>query len=183
MFQPCLFYPRVISQHDSFKERWFAGTHGDVGGGWPEPKAGLAKISLEWMYNEAERAGARLDPDKRAYFLGHSSEYSSVERRFFGQPARNGGGPSRVAKTPPSVLAGVNDPFADAWVWNLLDSCLAGAGRRMESDGVGRTGGGDGRSPSTRHSIHRSSRSWPRIPSIGLATSIPASSMVSDRSV
>jgi len=70
MFQPCLFYPRVISQHDSFKERWFAGTHGDVGGGWPEPKAGLAKISLEWMYNEAERAGARLDPDKRAYFLG-----------------------------------------------------------------------------------------------------------------
>jgi len=121
MFQPCLFYPRVISQHDSFKERWFAGTHGDVGGGWPEPKAGLAKISLEWMYNEAERAGVRLDPDKRAYFLGHSSEYSSVERRFFGQPARNGGGLSRVAKTPPSVLAGVNDPFADAWVWNLLE--------------------------------------------------------------
>ena len=121
MFQPCLFYPRVISQHESFKERWFAGTHGDVGGGWPEQKAGLAKISLEWMYNEAERAGARLDPDKRDYFLGRASDYSGAHRRFLGQPVKQGGAPSRVTKTPPSALAGVNDPFADAWVWHLLE--------------------------------------------------------------
>ena len=40
-----------------YKQVWFAGVHSDVGGGYPEPESGLAKIPLQWMIAEAVRAG------------------------------------------------------------------------------------------------------------------------------
>jgi len=40
-----------------FEEVWFTGCHGDVGGGYPDTKSGLAKIPLEWLYREAVAAG------------------------------------------------------------------------------------------------------------------------------
>ena len=46
------------------KEVWFAGVHCDVGGGYPEPKSGLSKIPLQWMFQEAEAAGLLLDDRK-----------------------------------------------------------------------------------------------------------------------
>lgn len=39
------------------KEVWFTGSHGDVGGGYPEAESALAKIPLDWMISEAETAG------------------------------------------------------------------------------------------------------------------------------
>ncbi|MFK4766862.1 phospholipase effector Tle1 domain-containing protein [Rhizobium sp. ZW T2_16] len=36
---------------------WFAGVHGDVGGGYPEPDSGQVKIPLEWMIRETEPTG------------------------------------------------------------------------------------------------------------------------------
>jgi len=36
---------------------WFTGTHGDVGGGWPEAVSGLAKIPLLWMIEETKALG------------------------------------------------------------------------------------------------------------------------------
>ena len=43
-------------EHASLKEHWFAGNHGDVGGGWgPEKKQGeclLSDITLKWMVDE-----------------------------------------------------------------------------------------------------------------------------------
>jgi uncharacterized protein (DUF2235 family) len=38
---------------------WFAGVHCDVGGGYLEPEAGLSKIALQWMVEEAEKQGLR----------------------------------------------------------------------------------------------------------------------------
>ena len=38
-------------------EVWFTGSHGDVGGGWPEKVSGLAKIPLLWMIEETEALG------------------------------------------------------------------------------------------------------------------------------
>ena len=35
------------------KELWFVGSHGDVGGGYPERESGLSKLALEWMIDEA----------------------------------------------------------------------------------------------------------------------------------
>lgn len=40
-------------ENQDVKEVWFAGVHGDVGGGHPEQQSGLAKIALKWMIDEA----------------------------------------------------------------------------------------------------------------------------------
>lgn len=53
-----------------FKEVWFAGVHCDVGGGYPAEHGGLSKIALEWMMQEANAAGLRIDQDKAGRLLG-----------------------------------------------------------------------------------------------------------------
>lgn len=40
-----------------FKEVWFTGVHGDVGGGYLEERSELAKIPLAWMIEEAKKCG------------------------------------------------------------------------------------------------------------------------------
>ncbi|KAF2164531.1 hypothetical protein M409DRAFT_67693 [Zasmidium cellare ATCC 36951] len=48
-------------------EVWFAGQHGDIGGGWPLSKGEdrpLSDIALMWILREAQKAGMPLDPDK-----------------------------------------------------------------------------------------------------------------------
>ncbi|MCQ1850831.1 DUF2235 domain-containing protein [Neorhizobium galegae] len=46
-----------------FQEVWFAGCHGDVGGGNPEKDSGLAKVALEWLFEEACAHGVEPNPD------------------------------------------------------------------------------------------------------------------------
>ena len=128
LFPANLFYPERIDQHASFKERWFAGTHGDVGGGWPESDSGLAKIALEWMFDEAAGLGCRFDDDKRRYFLGQPSAYESANRRFMGarrsDPGGAADGQKRKSKTSPSVGGAINDPFTATLfsrAWYLLE--------------------------------------------------------------
>ena len=75
-FQANLFRPGKPDQHVTFKQIWFAGAHGDVGGGYPELDNGLAKIALEWMYSEAEQQGCLLDPTQKVLFLGKSNTSS-----------------------------------------------------------------------------------------------------------
>jgi uncharacterized protein (DUF2235 family) len=48
-------------QSQDIKQIWFAGAHGDVGGGHPEAESGLAKLSLKWMAGEAAQAGIAID--------------------------------------------------------------------------------------------------------------------------
>lgn len=58
-FQPTLLtYPDglALPAHQHVEQTWFAGTHGDVGGGWPETE--LSDIALLWM---AERVQATTD--------------------------------------------------------------------------------------------------------------------------
>ncbi len=58
-FQPTLLtYPDDVAlpAHQHVEQTWFAGTHGDVGGGWPETE--LSDIPLLWM---AERIQANTD--------------------------------------------------------------------------------------------------------------------------
>ncbi|CAI6095005.1 unnamed protein product [Clonostachys chloroleuca] len=49
-------------------EVWFAGGHGDVGGGWEmlEDRKSASHVPLAWIVREAMRAGLPLDPDKVA---------------------------------------------------------------------------------------------------------------------
>lgn len=78
-FQPSLWEPGqdyeewsrrkkgFVKKPQDFEEVWFAGCHGDVGGGYPDAKSGLAKIPLEWLFREAEAAG--IIGDERVFEL------------------------------------------------------------------------------------------------------------------
>ncbi|MEO0531970.1 MAG: DUF2235 domain-containing protein [Planctomycetota bacterium] len=57
LFRPNRFHPPENHTHTSIEEVWFTGTHGDVGGGWPEDRSGLAKIALGWMFEEVAPLG------------------------------------------------------------------------------------------------------------------------------
>lgn len=48
------------------EERWFAGVHSDVGGGYPEEEGGLWRVAFEWMLDEATRAGLLVDAARLA---------------------------------------------------------------------------------------------------------------------
>jgi uncharacterized protein (DUF2235 family) len=52
------------------RQVWFAGVHSDVGGGYPERENGLARITLDWMLDEAVGAQLRVDATRRARVLG-----------------------------------------------------------------------------------------------------------------
>jgi uncharacterized protein (DUF2235 family) len=78
-FQPNLFRPGKPDQHRSFQQLWFAGAHGDVGGGYPDEVNGLSKLSLEWMIAEAAAAGCLVTPSQGDYFLGRSGRRSQPD--------------------------------------------------------------------------------------------------------
>lgn len=78
-FQPNLFRPATVDQHLSFQELWFAGAHGDVGGGYPEAESGLAKIALQWMFEEAAGQGCLFDHEEVDDFLGSSGRRAAPD--------------------------------------------------------------------------------------------------------
>ena len=54
------------------KQVWFRGVHSDIGGSYPEAESGLSKITLEWMFVEAQKAGLQLDVLKAQTVLGRA---------------------------------------------------------------------------------------------------------------
>lgn len=66
-FDVSLWVDRPDRVQADVEQRWFIGSHGDVGGGCPDDR--LASISLRWMQDKAMAAGLRLagactpDPD------------------------------------------------------------------------------------------------------------------------
>ena len=52
------------------KQVWFAGVHSDIGGGYPEKESELAKISLQWMLDEAKTKGLLVSPGREQKILG-----------------------------------------------------------------------------------------------------------------
>lgn len=73
-FQPMLWGKEYAEEQD-IKQVWFAGVHSDVGGSYPEPESGLAKITLQWMLDEAKepKFGLAVDDEKYdRYVLGKS---------------------------------------------------------------------------------------------------------------
>lgn len=55
-YKPHRFVDRDAVPQDQ-REVWFAGVHGDIGGGYPEAESALAKFSLYWMIRETEPMG------------------------------------------------------------------------------------------------------------------------------
>jgi uncharacterized protein (DUF2235 family) len=67
-------HPPPAGGPKDLKQVWFPGVHCDVGGGYPEPESGLAKLALDWMLKEATRAGLLVDTDKMNLMLGQAGE-------------------------------------------------------------------------------------------------------------
>lgn len=80
------FHPNGPHQMQDVRQVWFAGVHSDIGGGYPEAEASLAKIPLLWMLHESRAQGLSLDeprierfvmgahPEKRGRFVAPSTE-------------------------------------------------------------------------------------------------------------
>jgi uncharacterized protein (DUF2235 family) len=61
------------------RQVWFAGSHSDIGGGYPEAEAGLSLIPLAWMMREAQDVGLRFRPTVTRRLLGVPLDAHSVE--------------------------------------------------------------------------------------------------------
>lgn len=96
---------------------WFAGVHSDVGGGYPEPESGLAKIALQWMLCEAETHGLQMSRDRVNRVLG-LSDPSMAKPDFMGQMHKSLKGWWWILEVFPRkhLDARVNPPV---WKWKL----------------------------------------------------------------
>lgn len=50
-------FNKAAAKPQDVREVWFAGVHGDVGGGYPEAESGLTKIALQWMIEQTRPKG------------------------------------------------------------------------------------------------------------------------------
>lgn len=107
MFRPDLwtpgqsYAPNPFAMHiaapQNFKEVWFPGVHGDVGGGYPEASSHLAKIPLVWMIREAAGAGLEFNT-------------ATVNRLVLGKQGKR---PHKYV--PPDPLARAHESMTFGW--------------------------------------------------------------------
>jgi len=81
---------------------WFAGVHGDIGGGYPERESGLSKFPLIWMIGEAVRCGLAVNP-------------ATVNRLAWGNPRKN----SVYTYVAPDIYREPHDSMK--WAWRILE--------------------------------------------------------------
>jgi hypothetical protein len=121
-FQPSLWEPGRTTRNgrkksrayekrpQDFEEVWFTGCHGDVGGGYPDKKSGLAKIPFEWLYREAVAAGVAGD-EEVFDLLTHGKDDAPV---ITGE-ARDEAEKDTKRYGAPDPLADINNSMNFAW--------------------------------------------------------------------
>ena len=69
------FHPMMWNETAETRARisqvWFAGVHSNVGGGYP--KQGMSLVSLDWMMDQAEKAGLKFNLPDRVYVRNHAN--------------------------------------------------------------------------------------------------------------
>ena len=88
----------ALRVEQDIRQVWFAGSHSDVGGGYPETESGLSKYPLAWMIDEAVAHGLKINVAMRNNLV-------------LGQP-RAGGKNVYVA---PNACAEVHPSLTPAW--------------------------------------------------------------------
>jgi len=126
-FQPSLWEPAQSYEQWSYKTRsyekspqdfeevWFTGCHGDIGGGYPDAKSGLAKIPLEWLYREAVAAG--ILGDEAVFELlthGTKAKTTALARADL---ARDQAEKTSKNYGAPDPLADINNSMNAAWAF------------------------------------------------------------------
>ena len=80
------------------KQVWFSGVHSDIGGGYPEKESGAAKITLQWMIDEAQPSGLLF-------------KKTMVNRLVLGKNPRN----SQRVYSKPDPQADLHDSMTSSW--------------------------------------------------------------------
>lgn len=109
--------PQVLDDGDEsdddeqdIDEIWFAGGHGDVGGGWEIPTDGksASHVTLTYMIREAQRAGLNFDPEKLAE-MGVTEATETTDASNSHVEYSNGALPDiRINKSSPTLQASPN---------------------------------------------------------------------------
>ena len=81
LFEPLLFSKMTAPQRQTLEQRWFAGAHADVGGGYRDQEAGLARSPFRWMTGEAVSVGFTCDGNTVAQAYSASGLNIHQERR------------------------------------------------------------------------------------------------------
>jgi uncharacterized protein (DUF2235 family) len=90
------------AEEQNIKQVWFCGVHSDIGGGYPEPESGAAKIPLKWMIEEAAEHGIAF-------------KENMVTRLVDGMNPAN----SSRHYTAPDPNAGLHNSMN--WAWAILE--------------------------------------------------------------
>ena len=98
------------------EQLWFAGVHCDVGGGYAEKQAGLSKIALRWMVEQAERFGLRFEPRSKAVILPprDTKDYAAPDPK--GQKHESLKGWWWIAEFLPKRIEDPAAGFATRWI-------------------------------------------------------------------
>jgi uncharacterized protein (DUF2235 family) len=91
-------FDRATETDQDIRQVWFAGVHGDVGGGYPEAESGLSKFPLLWMIEQARAAGLRMDE-------------TMIDHLVWGAPRLR----STHVYVPPNALGQLHVSLKGAW--------------------------------------------------------------------
>lgn len=78
-------YVREKDEPQTIRQVWFAGEHGDVGGGHAEADSGLAKFPLIWMAEEAKAEGLNIRTQSFNWIAKGQNRANSTQE--FSKPA------------------------------------------------------------------------------------------------
>ncbi|KAI9327898.1 hypothetical protein BDR26DRAFT_1012537 [Obelidium mucronatum] len=82
-FPPTMFEtvdPSAMHPNATREQKWFRGSHADIGGGWWEH--GLSDVTLDWMIQNARNAGLEVR-DKEAFYKAFSPFLLGMDREFY----------------------------------------------------------------------------------------------------
>jgi uncharacterized protein (DUF2235 family) len=116
------------------REVWFAGVHSDVGGGYPEQESGLSKLSLQWMFAQAEGAGLRFDPGRKAKLLGGGGRYVRPDAKAPAHRSLHGAWWLAECLLPRQMAD--RHGHNAGWRWPLLQWKLIGRPRPVAADSL-----------------------------------------------
>jgi uncharacterized protein (DUF2235 family) len=102
LFMSNRFIPDEKAEPQDILQVWFAGAHGDIGGGYPEVQSALSKYPLLWMIDEATKFGLTVN-------------MQMVKQLAWGVQRK--GSPFSYVK--PDVAGDMHDPMT--WGWRMLE--------------------------------------------------------------
>lgn len=83
------FKPSLMNARKGIVERWFIGSHSDIGGGFEE--RGLANAAMDWMVQEARKSGLHIeDPERgndtvKVHYTGPGYDSPTASPRLIGK--------------------------------------------------------------------------------------------------